>query len=265
MGRLSRISERDAERLLKGKPPEDDAELTELASLLADVGRAYSRPPAESAASRHLAAIADAVKAPAKPALRTTWRQKFVFIRALSRTWRIVLASATAILAMSGLAVAGALPDPVQGTVSRAADTIGISVEDPDDADDGGLDDDADDAEVDDLEDGDVDDGEAEDEDADEDSDEDADEDADERSTKRSVARPERGATEGRDDADGDGDEVGETEDDADDAPAAEDDGEDAEPDEATPPPAEPDSADDDSESDEPEESGESDEPGESD
>ncbi len=169
------MSDRDVDRLLSGKPPGGDDDLAELAGFVRDVKDVYGQAPAEATAQRHLAAMVDATRllseereraqAPASEAgghrpapERPNWRKRVVFNQLLTRMWaKIALASAAAVLATGGLAVAGALPDPAQSAVASAAGQVGVSLEDPDEPD--GDNNNVDDGAVNNVDDGDVSDG----------------------------------------------------------------------------------------------------------
>ena len=126
--RLSSISDQDVERILMGKAPEGDPDLT---SLVRDVEALGGDGPDAPIAERHLAAMVEAARLGNEPE-RPTRRKKIVSDRLLSPKWaRVAAVAAATVLATSGLAVASVLPDPMQSAVASAADQVGISVDDP--------------------------------------------------------------------------------------------------------------------------------------
>jgi hypothetical protein len=128
MARRSNPSDVDVERLLTGKAPEGQEEL---AAFVRDVKSLYERAPSEPTARDHLAAMADATHSTAEA--HPAPSRKLVRMPTLSRAWaKVALATVATALLMSGLAVASALPDPVQSAFAGAADRVGISLDDPD-------------------------------------------------------------------------------------------------------------------------------------
>jgi hypothetical protein len=153
MGRFFRMSDWDLDRLLAGKAPEGDEELEELAAFLREVKAAHLKFPPESMEARQLAAILEAAQllsdkgepvvrpaskapGPDRQASRLpSWRRKPVF----STIWaKVAVASVAAVLLCSGLAVAGALPDPLQTAAANAAGEVGVSLDNPGDVDEAG-------------------------------------------------------------------------------------------------------------------------------
>ena len=178
MGRFSDMSDRDIERLFAGKAPEDDAELGEVARFFADLDEAYPEASTESCEAAHVAAMiataqllaenGDPVARPVSkahgPEVQASglpkWRRN-VMVRGLfaSRLVRVGVIAAVLALVFGGVALAGALPGPVQDGVAGAAQQVGFDLPSSDDdgVDDADVDD-VDDATVDDVDDATVDD-----------------------------------------------------------------------------------------------------------
>jgi len=146
MGRFSKLTDRELDQLIAGKAPSGNHDLTELAGVLHDVKDGFQRPPSSETAARHLAAITQmastlAGDAQASPATETpansrsrgllTMRNPLSNTRA--RLVVVIGAAALMLAAFGGVAHAGALPTPVQHTVSDVAGGLGISLPNGDD------------------------------------------------------------------------------------------------------------------------------------
>jgi hypothetical protein len=153
MGSFLNLSDRDIDRLFSGKAPAGEEEFDNLAVLLGNVANAYAVAPEEAIEVGHIATIVEAaqlfadkgepVVRPASkahgPGLQASGLPKLRGKLMLSGLFSNMIAKVTAgtivVMATTGsLAVAGTLPDPVQDAVAEAADTVGISLPDPDDA-----------------------------------------------------------------------------------------------------------------------------------
>jgi hypothetical protein len=144
MDTIAKLSERELDLLLAGKGPSDNASPEELAAFFSEAADVLLETPGEATSARHLAAIAAAAHAkfsqpsvsPARanreaPSSRP--RSKLVFRNPFSSlAAKLALAGVLVLAAFGGTAYAGVLPDPVQGTVSNVADTIGVSLPDGD-------------------------------------------------------------------------------------------------------------------------------------
>jgi hypothetical protein len=167
MGRFFRMGDGDLDRLLAGRAPSGDEELEELAAFLRDVEAAHLRFPPESTEARQLAAMLEAAQLlsdkgepAARPASKAPgpdhqasrlpkWRSTIVPARLFATIWtKAAVAAVAALLVMAGLASAGALPDPLQTAAANAADTVGVSLDNPGDADEVGDVDAVDDSEA---------------------------------------------------------------------------------------------------------------------
>jgi len=140
----AKLSERELDLLLSGKGPSDYASLDELAAFFSEAADVLQEAPSEATSVRHLSAIAAAADAefsqpsvgPSRanreaPSSRP--RSKLVFRNPFSSVARkLALASVLVLAAFGGTAYAGALPNPVQGAVSDAAETLGVSLPDGD-------------------------------------------------------------------------------------------------------------------------------------
>lgn len=181
MGRISRLSDQELDRLLAGKVASGNGDLEELAAFIRDVRGRFGEPPSAETAARHLAAIVEAAHftgegeettarqeregsaADRERSGQPRSRRKLMLRNPFSplRAKLAVAVTAVGLLLLSafgGVAYAGALPDPVQGAVADVAGTIGISLpgSGENDLDEGNVDD-VDDGNVGDLDDGDVD------------------------------------------------------------------------------------------------------------
>src|SRR5262245_58479247 len=133
MGRFSNLTDRELDNLVAGKAPSGDPELADLAGFLHDVKRGLETPPSPETAARHLAAIAQAIDTAgglqmARPGGRptTSWLTRRLTVRnplSTTRARLVVVLGATALMlaAFGGVAHAGALPSPLQHTVSDVA------------------------------------------------------------------------------------------------------------------------------------------------
>lgn len=207
MSRFDDISDTDLEAVLAGRVPGDDERLGDIARFARDLDEAYPLPSTEHCEGAHVAAMLEAaqlVAAKGDPVARPASKadgpveqasglpkpRRSRVMKSLlgAPLWAKITASALVVLmSFTGVAVAGVLPDPVQGVVHDAADAVGIDIpdavdeaaapvvgEDVDESadveDEAAVDEDADEATETDVEDAD---------DADDDADE-ADDDADE-------------------------------------------------------------------------------------
>jgi hypothetical protein len=149
---MSHSNDRDAgdvERLLAGRAPSGDGELAALADFVSGLKAAYPEEPVPVLVEAgHLAAMVAAAQldleggdlAPRRAGTshgRVLYRPRFFPWRgtragarpsAARLTAKLGLASIAFLLIFSGLALAGALPGPVQGFASRAAAALGIDM-----------------------------------------------------------------------------------------------------------------------------------------
>lgn len=114
------------------QPDLDDAELRDALIAL----RSLRRAPDPDTEARHLAAIRAAATLPAAPAATAEPRASAAW--RLPRRSRFAVALLAALLATSGLAVAGELPAPVQSAAAAAARTVGVGLPDASEADEAG-------------------------------------------------------------------------------------------------------------------------------
>jgi hypothetical protein len=146
MGKLSRLSDQEIDRLLTGQEPPEGGDLGELAAFVCDTAAVLPETPDEATAAGHLAAIVAAAQlqvehessAPrpsvnlsglSRKALYFRGRRKQMSGNPFSRlAGKIALAAVVVLAALGGTAYAGVLPDPVQGAVADVADTVGLSL-----------------------------------------------------------------------------------------------------------------------------------------
>jgi hypothetical protein len=62
MARFLRLSDEDVERLFRGRPPEADQDLHDVATFLADASESLARPPRSEIEATHLALLAEALR-----------------------------------------------------------------------------------------------------------------------------------------------------------------------------------------------------------
>ena len=149
MGCLSKLTDPELDRLLRGAAPSDDCDVAEIAAFVRDMTALADVGPAEATAVRHLAAISaaarvaesdsravmrpvTAVTPPARerPPART-WRSRMIRVPLAPLPTRFATAAtaaAVALVAFGGAAYAGVLPDPVQGRVADLAGQVGVSL-----------------------------------------------------------------------------------------------------------------------------------------
>ena len=151
MGRFGNVSDGELERLLAGKVPHGDEELEALTSFVQDMKDTYQVSPDETSEARHLAAIVEAAHLlpdKSEPVARSASkadgpatqasglpkkRRKLVSARLDSIVVRTVVG--VAVFATAGsLAFAGTLPDPLQQAAVDVADTVGVTLPDPDES-----------------------------------------------------------------------------------------------------------------------------------
>jgi hypothetical protein len=151
MGRFFRMRDRDLDRLLAGKAPQDDPELEELAAFLREVKAAHQKLPPESKQARQLAMILEAaqLEIPEPQVSRLPNWRKPMPAGLFSTMWtKAAVGAVAALLVCCGLAAAGALPDPLQTAAANAAGEVGVSLDNPGDTDEAGDVDAADDNEA---------------------------------------------------------------------------------------------------------------------
>jgi hypothetical protein len=144
-GRFSKLTDQELDRLFTGKAPLGEDDLGDLAGFLRDVREGCQRPPSTETAARHLAAITQAAARAASDVttgetLAAASRRpatsrsigRFAVRNPLSHTRTrlaiVVGAAALMLAAFGGIAHAGALPTPVQHTVSDLVGSVGIDV-----------------------------------------------------------------------------------------------------------------------------------------
>lgn len=124
MERLSRLTDADLDGLLAGDVP-SHGQAVELSRFIESLDDAFTSPLDEATAASHLAAITDLARA-VQPHPRSTVVQPRL---PSSRRAKILAACSVAVIgALGGAAYAGALPGPVQKTVSNAASTVGVDL-----------------------------------------------------------------------------------------------------------------------------------------
>jgi hypothetical protein len=151
MGRFENVSDGELERLLAGKVLHGEEELGALTSFVRDMKDTYQVSPDGTSEARHLAAIfeaahllADKSEPVARPASKADGpatqasglpkkRRKLVSARLDSIVARTVVG--VAVFATTGsFAFAGTLPDPLQQAAVDVADTVGVTLPDPDES-----------------------------------------------------------------------------------------------------------------------------------
>jgi hypothetical protein len=139
MGPFDKLTDQEINRLIAGKAPSGTGDLEELATFVGDVKDAFQEAPSAATAAAHLAAITDAARladqderGPATPHLGRNPNVRNPFGRLRARL-AIIGAAALMLGAFGGVAHAGALPGPVQGTISDLAGNLGIDVPGADD------------------------------------------------------------------------------------------------------------------------------------
>jgi hypothetical protein len=126
---IAQLDDRGVDRLLAGQSPAVNGDLEEVAAFVRELTFTFYAAPDAATERRHLTAIMDAVPLPPVPAAaskapaRSTAR-----LGGRSRGVRLAFVGALAVGSFCGVAYAGVLPGPVQGAVSDAARTIGVSL-----------------------------------------------------------------------------------------------------------------------------------------
>lgn len=133
MARFLRLSDEDVERLLRGSAPEREEDLHDLAAFLADTSESLSRPPRSEIEARHLARLAEAVRASAPVAARNRTpvapspeRSHPMRHRALRWAATVAVTTASLVVATAALAWAGV---DLPGTAAETAfGSVGIEL-----------------------------------------------------------------------------------------------------------------------------------------
>jgi hypothetical protein len=150
MRRLGNISDSELDAMRDGHAPNDDQSMQGVARFVQDLGTAFPERSTADLEDAHIAAMmqvvhlmADNGEPVAKPASKASgpedqasglpkpWREtimnriKTVFA---TRAAKVTAAAVAMLLALSGVAVAGVLPDPIQHTVADAANAVGINL-----------------------------------------------------------------------------------------------------------------------------------------
>ncbi len=132
MGRFSRLSDQDLDRLLAGNSF-GDGEHDELAAFFREMPANLQEAPDEATAARHVSAMVEtchlrteAARPESKPARAfDSPRRKRLMP---SKVFKIVLAGVLALAAFSGAAYAGVLPGGIQAPTSGIAKNVGLSL-----------------------------------------------------------------------------------------------------------------------------------------
>lgn len=152
MARLSKLSERDLDRILAGQAPADAEETGEdLTAFVRALRESLEAPPGPGTEQRHLAEIvqtsqllADKGEPAVRPASKAhepapqvfglpKWRRKLMPAGLFATlTAKVAGVAVAAAVATGGLAAGGVLPDPAQEAVSNLLGTVGIHVPDGD-------------------------------------------------------------------------------------------------------------------------------------
>jgi hypothetical protein len=139
MRRISRLSDRELDRLVAGDAGERDLE--ELAAFFREAKEVLEVPPPMGVAARQVAAIVEAAeRAAGDPTVaRVRSPQPETRRRPLMQRKLVYVAAGLASLAVfSGAAYADELPAPVQDGVAGVAENVGVSLPSSDDDNDGG-------------------------------------------------------------------------------------------------------------------------------
>jgi hypothetical protein len=138
--RISSLSDHEIDRLI-GDAADGGGGFEELAAFVRGVETLYREEPDEATAARHLAAITGAAgrlvddSSARTPGLRFATRRVRSGPNGRKRAGRVALAAGlVSLVAFGGAAYAGALPDPVQRTVSTIVGKVGLDVRGGDDA-----------------------------------------------------------------------------------------------------------------------------------
>jgi hypothetical protein len=137
MRELRVLSDAEVDRLLSGDDPRGDGTMSDLAAFFAQMERVEPEPSTEGCESEHLAAIFESVRRSpvgeprsqngAGPRVQVDTRRRRPPLRV-----GLAIAFAVALMAFGTLAVAGELPDDVQGVVSDVCDKVGLHIPRPD-------------------------------------------------------------------------------------------------------------------------------------
>jgi hypothetical protein len=146
MARFLRLSDEDVERLFRGRPPEADQDLHDLATFLADASECLARPPRSEIEATHLALLAEAVRSrPAaaqgsslpiakRPGASAGFTERRHGIRRRGVRWVAKAAGVAAVMVVMTAALALAGVD-LPGTAAETAfQTVGIDLPNQGDA-----------------------------------------------------------------------------------------------------------------------------------
>jgi hypothetical protein len=147
------MKERDVDRLFQGRAAACSAQDAGIEAFFADLRASQAEVSTEHCEQGHLSAmireahlITDKGEPVARPASKAIgpavqasglpkWRESVMAkFSGLTIGARIAAAATLLVFAFTGVAVAGGLPRPVQHAVSHAASVIGVSIPDPEDA-----------------------------------------------------------------------------------------------------------------------------------
>jgi hypothetical protein len=123
------MDDRDIQALHEGRIPADDAELGGVARFASDLDVVCPEVETAGVRAAHLAAMASAHLEATEPARRPTSRRRDMLKTLLAtRAAKITAAAVAMLLALSGVAVAGVLPHPVQDVVANTVAPVGIDL-----------------------------------------------------------------------------------------------------------------------------------------
>ena len=136
MRRISRLSDRELDRLVAGDAGERDLE--DLAAFLRETKAVLEEPPAMGVAARQVAAIVEAAERTAGEPTVARVRSPLPETRRrpmMQRKLVYVAAGLASLAVFSGAAYADELPSPVQDGVADVAENVGVSLPSSDDDD----------------------------------------------------------------------------------------------------------------------------------
>jgi len=146
MARFQRLSDEDVERLFRGRPPEADQDLHDLATFLADASESLARPPRSEIEATHLALLAEAVRSRHAAAMGSslpiatrpgasaglTRRRVPMRLRTVRLAAKVAGAAALMVILTAALAFAGV---DLPGTAAETAfQTVGVDLPNQGDA-----------------------------------------------------------------------------------------------------------------------------------
>jgi hypothetical protein len=134
MNRFRNMREEDLDTLLAGRAPSSDAGLEGVAGFVRSLQVVHPEEPVpDRLETAHVAALVAAAELLAETcgSVASSAARPFRRPRPVRLALKLAAASAVFVLLFCGLALAGALPDPVQDFASRAASAIGLHIAHP--------------------------------------------------------------------------------------------------------------------------------------